>query len=173
MQSKHIFDLRLKLDRLQLISLLESVTLETLSMAGVELATGTIIINIHQSSVCFGIAATGERKEKGYKAEWCSDFDIYTVLNEEVNIMGRSENGISVSGFTIDLPKDATPNDLVLVKRCFNVAEMLRNWNAVCKICNAASAAYVELAKACESSDLHSEYNPDVLLKQIRATVTA
>ena len=173
MQSKHIFDLRLKLDRLQLISLLESVTLETLSMAGVELATGTIIINIHQSSVCFGIAATGERKEKGYKAEWCSDFDIFTVSNEEVLIMGRDKNGITLSALNFDCSKDENPNDFAIVKRCFNVAEMLRNWNAVCKICNAASAAYVELAKACENVDLHSEYNPDVLLKQIRATVTA
>lgn len=171
--ANYILDLRLKEHRLKAISLLELVTLQTLCNAGVELAADTVIIAIHQSSVCFGIAATGERKEKGYKAEWCSDFDIFTVVNEELPIMGRIKNGITLSALNFDCSKDENPNDFAIVKRCFNVTEMLRNWDAACRICNAASAAYVELSKACQNVDAHSEYNPDVLLNQIRAVIAA
>lgn len=107
---------------------LEGIFLAALREANLNLSE-TVVCNVNSNNVEIGIAATGERAEKGYKMEFGSEVEIYKKIEDE---WFAKENRISLASCG-----SFVPENIASYWRVVHAAEILKNWDAVCTAVNA------------------------------------
>lgn len=119
---------------------LENNLLVELKKCGVDLSPNAVC-TIGSNIIYLGISATGAHKDKGFKAEFASEVELYSF--DPNNEYGRTQNEINFGSSGC-----FTPQSTGSYWRTIHAASILKNWNVVCGIINSYCKMYVDLQKA-------------------------
>lgn len=122
--------------RIAAIKQLEDSFLYSLRINGLEIAKDSVC-NISETKITLAIEADAEYKNKGYKIAFASEVDIYSNLPL---LFFEGENGINFAS-----SGQFTPKIRACYWRTIHAAEILKNWDLVCKIVNEHCQQYRDL----------------------------
>lgn len=120
------------------IEKLENDFLAELKKGGVDLSPNAVC-RINSNVIYLGIAATSYYKDKGFKAEFASEVELYSFDPT----YGRQQTEINFGSSGC-----FTPENKGSYWRTIHAASILIHWNVVCEIVNSYCKMYVDLQKA-------------------------